>query len=148
MSDTIWATIIGGAIGIIASSIVTIITHVFDYNKWKKNLRIEKLQKRKDKLEKIFQESQERLLDNMITGVYDVQLVAKIINIFPRKVLETFSLFSKSEGMEKKRVQEYYIEICETMEKSLSEIDDEIQEIVNEPILKFPTKIFNHSRNK
>jgi F0F1-type ATP synthase gamma subunit len=148
MSDIVWATIIGGLIGIIASTILIIITHVFEYKKWKKTLQIKKLEKKQENFEVIFEEAQEKLLESMINGNYDVRLVAKMLNKFPPEVLEAFHSFPENQKDDKQTIHQYYLKICRAMQEALSKIDDEIQNIVEQPNQKSPSNILNKFRKR
>lgn len=130
MSDTIWATILGAGIGIIASITAVWITGYFENQKWKKTQKVNNLKEKKRKLEKRFQEARELLLKNMSSGAYDINMLANIVSLFPTKVLQTIQTFTAKKNPDNKEINDSYIKICVAMEDSLSDIDDEIEKII------------------
>lgn len=127
MSDTLLGVLIGGAI----ASITPIITITIEYKKWKKDKRIDFLKLKREKLETSFKDASEKITIGMQDGKFSVDTLSDFDFLFPKNVSEALQKFMNEEYRSPKTTLFHNYEINREMKKALSELDHQLEEIIN-----------------
>lgn len=126
MTDVLLGTIIGG---IIASIIPTVNT-IVEYNKWKKTQRIDNLRRKRETLNQTYKQTIEGLKQGIIENYFTIEMIADFEILFPKEVLNSFQEYMREDKKNKNQKAIKYQNIIKSMNKSLAEIDNEIESIL------------------
>ena len=127
MSDILLGTIIGGVI----ASIVPVITICVEYKKWKKAQTIDNLRKKREQLEKTYQETIQALKDGIINNYFTIEMIADFEIMFPQKVTKAFQEYMKEDKKNKYQKALLYQDIIKEMKRSLSKLDKKIEALLS-----------------
>lgn len=126
MADTLLGVIIGGLIASIGQALALIDSRL----RWNKEIGLQHLRSKREKLEKAFEGALDKIGEGMIENKYSSNMMSDFDYIFPKEVSEAFeTLMSESDTSEGKKRQHYY-SICRAMKSSLAKIDEEIESII------------------
>ena len=126
MTDVLLGTIIGG---IIASIIPTVNT-IVEYNKWKKTQRSDNLRRKRETLNQTYKQTIEGLKQGIIENYFTIEMIADFEILFPKEVLNSFQEYMREDKKNKNQKAIKYQNIIISMNKSLAEIDNEIESIL------------------
>ena len=119
--------IVGGIIGIAGQ----IVLAFFDYKKWKKEKKIESLRMKRDRLEKLIEETHKRLIDGMEKDFYSSDMISNFKFIFPENVFNAFDNLMKDKDQTVENKNKHFYFIMSAIKKSLSDIDEEIEKEIS-----------------
>ncbi len=135
MTETLWAVIIGGSIGLVGGVVATIPSLIINERRWKKEKKLEHLRaERKYRLE------QYSLVLNKLPdyiqgeGDWDWDMVSRILLGLPEEIVkEIYAVLQKTKNkkVNKEEVKRLYGLISNPMRKSLDEIDRKIKELMS-----------------
>jgi len=130
MSETLWAVIIGGVIGVIGSAVVSIPSLVANERRWKKEKKLEHLRaERKHKEEQYMQMLPK--IPNCMEGGGDYDTLTRIFLVLPVDIgKELSSLLWQAEGKHLNKL-EILPRITRSVRESLEETDKEISELMS-----------------
>lgn len=130
MSETLWAVIIGGVIGIIGSAVVSIPSLVVNERRWKKEKKLEHLRAERRHLEEKYTQMLPNLPDCCEEGG-DWDTITKMFLVLPIDIgKELSSLLRQAEGKRLKK-SEICSQIAYSMRVALEEIDENINELMS-----------------
>ncbi len=120
--------LIGVIIGGLIVTVAQFITHFLNYRKWKKEIKIQHLRLRRDKLEQVFNKAKKEILDGMTKNSYDIDMISDLQFYFPKEVFQSFEkIITGKEEREFNKKMLFFL-IIKEMKKSLAKIDEEIEE--------------------
>jgi gas vesicle protein len=133
MSEALIGVVIGGII----ASVTPIITIISNHKKWKKEQKIEYLKQKRDRLEKTFKKSYQKILEGYEKDSFSMDAISDFMITLPKKVSEKFDEFMNFEcdklDPEKKKLEEKFklLDISVLMKKELVKIDESIEKEIN-----------------
>ena len=127
MSEVLIGVIIGGII----ASISPVASLLIDHFRWKKEKKLEHLRLERKRLEDLFTKTLEQLSEAMKKNKYPSKMTSDILILMPKNVSEKFQSWMDKENPTTLEGKHAYMDIAVEMKKSLSEIDNEIKELVS-----------------
>lgn len=127
MSETLLGVIIGGVI----ASITPIATLIYDFYKWKKEIKINNLRRKRDELDKLFKEVHDKLNEGMTKNSFSSEMISNFEFIFPTKVFEAFDSMMKEKDRSDDNMRKHFYFIMRAMKECLAEIDENINKILS-----------------
>jgi hypothetical protein len=126
MSEALIGVVIGGLL----SGLGTWITVAVQHKRWSTELRANRLQAKREKLE----EASTRILDElpgaMAERSYPSKMTSEIDILFPENVTRAFNAMMSEQDKSQLKMKHHYYAIALAMRKSLRDIDEEIDVIV------------------
>ena len=127
MSEALWGVIIGGVIALAPTLIVSFI----EYKKWKKGKKIEVLQQKRVRMEKLFNDAYQKILEGITKNSFDIEMIGKIMRLAPRNVSGQFDKMMSDKNRTAENMREHSLLISVEIYNVLASIDKEIEGIVN-----------------
>jgi hypothetical protein len=125
MSEALLGVIVGGLL----SGLGTWITLAVQHKRWSTEMRINRLQAKRERLEA----SSARILDElpaaMARGSYPSKMASEITVLFPENVFKTFDRMMGDKEKTELKMKHYYFEIALEMRKSIKALDEEIDAV-------------------
>lgn len=136
MSETLWAVIIGGVIGVIGGAVATIPTLIFTERRWKKDKKLEYLKTERSRRKEQYKYLASKLPEAIEKNLRDDEIVAELFIDMPKKIhhkiCSCVEEIQKNEKEGKKVDMAGLInQMTKSMEESLEEMDKEIKELMS-----------------
>lgn len=126
MSEALVGVVIGGLL----SSLGTWITLAVQQRRWVTELRIARLQEKRDKLEEASIRALDLLPKAMAENSYPSTLMSDLDFLFSEPVSSAFNKMMSDKDKTELKMKHYYYNIACEMKKTLKDIDDEIDAVV------------------
>lgn len=140
MDKTILVAIIGASVALTG----IVVTTIFGFLTWSRNIRFQILKDERDRLEKKFETAMELLGKGLEDGTINGRLAAMCHHEFPENVRNEFirltesDVFSNEELFERKKA---YFAMAHEMSKAIKEYNVKIQETAEVVDKEFATKL-------
>ena len=135
MSETLWAAVIGGAIGGIIAIAATIPPLIYRHYHWKKDKKLEHLRAERRHREEQYLHVLTKLPDFVKgEGDWDWDTVTRILLVLPDDISREISAVLKpiqNKNVTKEEVKKLYSPIARIMRKSLAENDEKINKLMS-----------------
>lgn len=126
MSETLLGVVIGGLL----SGLGTWITLAVQHRRWATELRITRLQAKRDKLEAASSQFLDELGEAMAANSYPSKMTSDVDFLLPKKASELFNSMMADKEKTDLKMKHYFYGIARALKESLKEIDDEIDAII------------------
>lgn len=123
MSDTLFGVIIGGIIASLSSLVAVIV----DQKKTRRAEQLAYLKERREKLERVFAETEKELSEGMDQDRFDPSLVFNFMRVFPKNVYEAFDAMMLDKDRSSDGLRDHYHKIISEMKTTLADIDAQIE---------------------
>lgn len=122
MSEALIGVIVGGLI----SGLGTWITLAIQHKRWSTEMRVNRLQGKREKLESASTRILDELPSAMAQNSYPSKMTSEISIFFPENVSRTFERMMGDKEKTELKMKHHYYELALEMRKSIKIIDEEI----------------------
>ena len=126
MSEALIGVVIGGLL----SSLGTWITLAVQHRRWTTEMRITRLQAKRDKLEAASTRVLDELPSAMAENNYSSKMMSEIDFLFTDQVASAFNTMMADKEKTEIKMKHHYYDIARAMKRSLKDIDDQIDAVV------------------
>lgn len=128
MSETLIGVIVGGLL----ASIVPVVSLIQQNRQWKKEKRLAYLQQERIKLSDVYVRSFKKFIEEMSTKKVSLDLLSEILFILPEDIRREFLITdSAQKNVSNERKAELLTLLINVMNKSLEDIDQKIEALLN-----------------
>jgi len=138
MSEILWATLIGGAIGVIGSAVASIPSIITSERRWKKEKKLEYLQAERSRQKEQYKYLLSKLpeaIENVGPVPHDYDIISELCIDLPKKIYK--EIVSQAEEYYKNKqegkevdILDFIFKVSESMRKSIDEIDKQINKFM------------------
>ena len=138
MSDILLGVIIGGLV----ASVTPIVMIILDRRRWQQQATLEQLRFERNRLEKVFRENLKRFSKAIAENSFPSDVVMDFILTMPTEVSTKFKEFLADPNKTDAKSKKVYINLAASMKKTLSDIDNKIEDIIYQKpkFFKIPSK--------
>lgn len=131
MTETLWAVIIGGSIGLVGGVATTILSLSANYYRWKKEKKLEHLRTERRHFEEVCKNILTKLPESLDKNIAPHDMMADILMFIPKDVFETLQAAIEEYSCKPDEITKILIAITAAMKEARAEIDGKISKLLS-----------------